>query len=85
MTKKIFTKDERSMSVIIKGDYPTHSVVGIPSDFYVYLSGNGTKSWSEWIKGNPTIYHKLSDLHKKREPQAFIDAVEDLWQKNQKS
>ena len=49
MTKKIFHKDTRSMSVTVQGKYPTHSVVGVPSDFYVYISDKGANSWSEWI------------------------------------
>lgn len=85
MTKKIFHKDNRSMSVIVQGKYPTHSAVGTPSDFYVYLSGKGANSWSEWIKGEPRIHRDLSDLHRKHDLEGFVSAVEVLWQKNKKA
>ena len=85
MTKKIFHKDTRSMSVTVQGKYPTHSIVGAPSDFYVYLSDKGANSWSEWIKGDPRLYRDLSELHRKHDLEGFVSAVEELWQKNQKS
>ena len=84
MTKKIFHKDTRSMSVTVQGKYPTHSVVGTPSDFYVYLSDKGANSWSEWIKGDPRLYRDLSELHRKHDLEGFVSAVENLWQKHQK-
>ena len=78
MTKKIFHKDTRSMSVTVQGKYPTHSVVGTPSDFYVYLSDKGANSWSEWIKGDPRLYRDLSELH--REPHAWVlEAMEKAY------
>ena len=85
MTKKIFHKDTRSMSVTVQGKYPTHSVVGAPSDFYVYLSDKGANSWSEWIKGDPRLYRDLSDLHRTHDLEGFVSAVEELWQKNKKA
>lgn len=85
MTKKIFHKDNSAMSVTIKGQYPTHSVVGAPSDFYVYLSDKGANSWSEWIKGEPRLYHDLSELHRKHDLEGFVSAVAELWQKNKKA
>ena len=84
MTKKIFHKDNSAMYVTIKGQYPTHSVVGTPLDFYVYLSDKGAKSWSEWIKGEPRLYRSLSELHRKHDLEGFVSAVENLWQKRQK-
>ena len=84
MTKKIFHKDNQSMYVIVSGQSPTHSVVGTPSDFYVYLSDKGANSWSEWIKGEPRLYRSLSVLHRKHDLEGFVGAVEELWAKNQK-
>lgn len=73
------------MSVTVQGKYPTHSVVGTPSDFYVYLSGKGANSWSAWIKGDSRTYRDLSELHRKHDLEGFVSAVEELWQKNQKA
>ncbi len=84
MTKKIFHSDNQSMYVIVSGQYPTHSIVGAPSDFYVYLSDKGANSWSEWIKGDPHLYRGLSKLHRKHDLEGFVSAVEELWQKHQK-
>lgn len=85
MTKKIFHKDNSAMSVTIKGQYPTHSVVGIPLDFYVYLSDKGTKSWSDRIKGDSRLYRNLSEMHRKHDLEGFVSTVEELWMKHQKS
>lgn len=85
MTKKIFHKDSSSMSVTVRGQYATHSVVGTSSDFYVYLSDKSANSWSEWIKGEPRLCRSLSDLHRKHDLEGFVSAVEELWQKNRKS
>ena len=73
------------MSVTVQGKYPTHSIVGAPSDFYVYLSDKGANSWSEWIKGEHRLYRNLSDLHRKHDLEGFVGAVEELWAKNRKS
>ena len=85
MTKKIFHKDNQSMSVTVQGKYPTHSVVGVPSAFYVYILDKGANSWSEWIKGEHRLYRDLSELHRKHDLEGFVSAVEKLWQKNQKA
>ena len=85
MTKKILHKDTRSMSVTVQGKYPTHSIVGAPSDFYVYLSDKGANSWSEWIKGEPRLYRDLSELHRKHYLEVFVSSVEELWEKKRKS
>lgn len=85
MTKKIFHKDNTSMSVTTEGQYPTHSVVGTPLDFYVYLSNKGANSWSEWIKGDARLYRNLSEMHRKHDLEGFVSAVEELWAKNQKT
>ena len=84
MTKNIFHKDNYAMSVTIKGQYPTHSVVGTPLDFYAYLSDKGANSWSEWIKGEHRLYRDLSELHRKHDLEGFVSAVEKLWQKSKK-
>ena len=85
MTNKIFHKDSLSIYVTVQGKSPTHSVVGTPLDFYVYLFDKGANSWSEWIKGDPRLYRDLSELHRKHDLEGFVSAVEELWQKNQKS
>ena len=84
MTKKIFHKDNSAMSVTTKGQYPTHSVVGTPLDFYVYLSDKGANSWSEWIKDDARLYCNLSEMHRKHDLEGFVRVVEELWMKHQK-
>ena len=84
MTKKIFHKDNSAMSVTTKGKYPTHSVVGTPLAFYVYLSDKGSNSWSEWIKGDARLHRSLSEMHRKHDLEGFVRVVEELWMKHQK-
>ena len=84
MTKKIFHKDNSAMSVTIKGQYQTHSVVGTSLYFYVYLSDKGANSWSEWIKDDARLYRNLSEMHRKHDLEGFVRVVEELWMKHQK-
>ncbi len=84
MTKKIFNKDSSSISVTTAGRYPTHSVVGQPNDFYVYVAGKGADSWSVRIKNSERIYRDLSKMHNMHKLNEFVKAVEDLWKEYKK-
>lgn len=82
MTKQKFNKDNSSFSVTLEGKYPTHSVVGTPLDFYVYIAGKRAYSWSNYITGNSSVYHKLKELHKDRNLMGFVKALEEIWERN---
>ena len=82
MTKQKFNKDNSSFSVTLEGKYPTHSVVGTSTSFYVYIAGKHADSWSEWITGNISAYHKLQQLHKDRNIVGFVEALEEIWERN---
>jgi len=64
---------------------PYYSVVGFPSDFYVYFTISGTYTESEgasgWIKGRADLYHELVKLRKKNKKQ-FAEKVESLHQQH---
>lgn len=82
MTKQKFNKDNSSFSVTIEGKYPTHSVVGTSASFYVYIASKRADSWSKWIKGDSSVYHKLQELHKGRNLMGFVEALEEIWERN---
>lgn len=82
MTKQKFNKNGSSISVTLEGKYPTHSVVGSPASFYVYIAGKRADSWSEWITGNSSAYHKLQEFHKDRNLVGFVEALEEIWERN---
>ena len=82
MTKQKFNNNGYSFSVTLEGKYPTHSVVGAPSDFYVYIAGKRADSWSKYITGNNSAYYKLRELHKERNLMGFVEALEEIWERN---
>lgn len=55
---------------------PHYSVVGRPTEFYVWVNENGHGSNSVWIKGAEafTIYNKLRNLDKK----ALVVKIKEL-------
>jgi hypothetical protein len=57
------------------GDYrrgPYVSVVGRPTDFYVYVMPKGERGEpSKWIKGEHRLWFELARLHKK-DRTAFV-------------
>ena len=83
MTKKIFEEYSRGFSVILKGDYATHSVLGEPANFYVYVKDNW-EPWSKWIKGNSGLFYELKKLHSKKNLTGFVEMVENTWTANKK-
>lgn len=83
MTKKVFQSEERSFNVIVKGKYATHSVVGTPVEFYVYVKENW-EPWSKWIKGNSKLYYKLKKIHEGRNLDEFVSLVEETWKIHKK-
>lgn len=82
MTNQKFNKNGSSISVTLEGKYPTHSIVGTPSSFHVYIAGKCADSWSKYITGNSSTYHKIQQLHKDRNIVGFVEALEEIWERN---
>lgn len=64
---------------------PHYSIVGQPSDFYIWIDKDGRGGNTKWIKGKEAfgIWNRLKKLHKK-DKSGFIELAEKVYDKYKK-
>ena len=63
---------------------PHYSVIGDPTDFYVWINEDGRGQSSDWVKGQAGLYHELSKLRDKKNPE-FIQKLKSVFESNRKN
>lgn len=62
---------------------PHYSIIGMPTDFYIWINEDGRGDASSWIKGTVAfnLYYKLKRANK----EEFISLVKINYLKNRKN
>jgi hypothetical protein len=60
--------------------YPQYHITDHPTDFYVFYreSDKSKALWSGWIKGNPSLWHKINKAKRDDRNNMIIDLAKKV-------